>query len=366
VILGGQGSITGSILAAIALTLLPEFLRSSIPPQIMSQNTVEKWRMVIYSLFLILAMLFRPQGLFGRYEISDLVRWVLRKPRRSNTKGIDAPAEVSVLASQSESRKVAADVPVLTASHVTMQFGGLKAVDDFSLALNAGELVGLIGPNGAGKTTAFNVLTGVYRPTRGEVRIAGKATTGAKPHAISKRGVARTFQNIRLFGNLSVLDNVQIAQHAHHRQGIPAAIVRSPGFFREEESSRRRALGYLELFNLAQFADERANSLSYGDQRRLEIARALATKPRILLLDEPAAGMNPTEKRNLMEMIRTIRSQFGLTILLIEHDMKVIMGVCERILVLDYGKTIASGTPEEIRRNPAVIEAYLGAPAKQV
>jgi branched-chain amino acid transport system ATP-binding protein len=178
-------------------------------------------------------------------------------------------------------------------------------------------------------------------------------------------GVARTFQNIRLFANLSVLDNVQIAQHAHHKQGMPAAILRTPAFYREEAESQRRALGYLDLFNLAHLAEEQAGSLSYGDQRRLEIARALATRPKILLLDEPAAGMNPTEKRELMELIRSLRPRFGLTVLLIEHDMKVIMGVCQRILVLDYGKTIAQGTPEEIRRNPAVIQAYLGASAKQ-
>ena len=254
---------------------------------------------------------------------------------------------------------------MLTVSHVTMQFGGLKAVDDFSLTLMPGELVGLIGPNGAGKTTAFNVMTGVYRPTKGEITIAGRGTRRMKPHAISKLGVARTFQNIRLFANLSVLDNVQIAQHAHHRQGIPSAIVRRPAFYREEAKSRENALGFLKLFNLDHLAEERANSLSYGDQRRLEIARALATKPTVLCLDEPAAGMNPTEKRELMAMIRRIREEFSLTILLIEHDMKVIMGVCQRIVVLDYGKTIAAGTPEEIRNNPAVIEAYLGASAKQ-
>ena len=246
-----------------------------------------------------------------------------------------------------------------------MQFGGLKAVDDFSLELRAGELVGLIGPNGAGKTTVFNVLTGVYRPTAGTIALRGRSVVGAKPHAISKRGVGRTFQNIRLFGNLSVIDNVQIAQHAHHRQGIPSAILRTPAFYREEAKSRENAMGYLELFGLGRLAQEQAGSLSYGDQRRLEIARALATRPRVLLLDEPAAGMNPTEKRELMAMIRSIRTRFSLTILIIEHDMKVIMGVCERIVVLDYGRTIAAGTPEEIRRNPAVIEAYLGAPAKQ-
>ena len=365
VILGGQGSITGSVLAAIALTLLPEVLRSYVPESIMSANTIEKWRMVIYSLFIILAMLFRPQGLFGRYEISDLFRWATGRGGRGKRAPRLASAETAARWAGATRRNGAGSGALVVISHVTMQFGGLKAVDDFSLTLMPGELVGLIGPNGAGKTTAFNVMTGVYRPTKGAITIVGRGTRRLKPHAISKLGVARTFQNIRLFGNLSVLDNVQIAQHAHHRQGIPSAIVRRPAFYREEAKSRENALGFLKLFNLDHLAGECANSLSYGDQRRLEIARALATKPKILCLDEPAAGMNPTEKRELMAMIRRIREEFSLTILLIEHDMKVIMGTCERILVLDYGKTIAAGTPEEIRNNPAVIEAYLGASAKQ-
>jgi len=408
VILGGQGSITGSILAAIVLTLIPEALRSYITPGIagilrwlgaasasdwVKALDIEKWRMVLYSLFIILAMLFRPQGIFGRYEITDLARWLWRKvspkPRLltpTQAQGLrslglltpddDEPtpgpatlAAENEPALESRNPQLETPAPLLEIRNLTMQFGGLRAVDDFNLTLLPGELVGLIGPNGAGKTTVFNVLTGVYYPTLGDMRVAtpmGRHTMrGLKPHAISHLGIARTFQNIRLFANLSVLDNVQIAQHAHHRQGIPSAILRTPAFFREEETSRRRALGYLDLFNLAHLAHEQAGSLSYGDQRRLEIARALATRPRILLLDEPAAGMNPTEKRELMEMIRSLRPRFGLTVLLIEHDMKVIMGVCQRILVPDYGKTIAQGTPEEIRKNPAVIQAYLGASAKQ-
>jgi branched-chain amino acid transport system ATP-binding protein len=256
------------------------------------------------------------------------------------------------------------DELVLDVKNVGMRFGGLKAVDGFSLQMHAGELVGLIGPNGAGKTTVFNVLTGVYRPTQGEILVAGTSVVGKKPHAISRLGVGRTFQNIRLFGGLSVLDNVMIAQHSKAKRGIPAAIFRTPGFYREEDASRRSAMEFLELFGLAKCAHERAASLSYGDQRRLEIARALATQPKLLLLDEPAAGMNPTEKRALMHMIRSLRDRFGLTVLLIEHDMKVIMGVCQRIVVLDYGKMIAIGTPAEIRKHPAVIAAYLGAPAE--
>ncbi len=392
VILGGQGSITGSVLAAIVLTLMPEMLRMSTQwgygnlhamhfenAALWVKNVdIEKWRMVLYSLFIILAMLFIPRGLFGRFEIGDLVRWIIGKCRRGRPELAgevgDLPPGAVPISVKSETATSAG--PLLVMKHVTMQFGGLKAVDDFCLEMHPGELVGLIGPNGAGKTTVFNVLTGVYRPTAGEILVGGaeamRSIAGKKPHVISRGrrrggpngeaggGIARTFQNIRLFGELSALDNVQIAQHAQHRQGIPAAIFRTPAFFREETLSRQRALGYLDLFNLARFAGARANSLSYGDQRRLEIARALATRPKILLLDEPAAGMNPTEKRELMEMIQSLRSRFGLTILLIEHDMKVIMGVCQRILVLDYGRTIASGTPEQIRHDPAVIRAYLG------
>ena len=462
VILGGQGSITGSVLAAIILTVLPEALRSSTGwayghlhawagspadpnanglehvGQIIKSLDIDKWRMVIYSISLILMMMFRPQGFLGRYEIRDAIVWLWRKRR-----GLPAshPSHARQPLQKETPSKSADAAPVLQLRGVGMSFGGLRAVDDFSLTLCPGELVGLIGPNGAGKTTAFNVLTGVYEPTRGEVIVNGTNTTfhwsflkavlfpvigvpvalvGAlwtsltscnvildivdrrhgdigndlmwlvpsvailvfglwmsraiwskkaryasmSSHAISRLGVARTFQNVRLFGRLSVLDNVMIAQYAHHRQGMPAAILRTPAFFREEARSRAVALDLLRIFHLDHLADECANSLPYGDQRRLEIARALATRPQLLLLDEPAAGMNPTEKRQLMDLIQWIRQQFGLTILLIEHDMKVVMGVCERIVVLDYGRIIAQGPPGEIRKNPAVIVAYLGASAK--
>jgi branched-chain amino acid transport system permease protein len=364
VILGGQGSITGSIAAAILLTLVPEQLRVW---------NFEKSRLIIFSLVIVFSMLFRPQGIFGRYEITDLLGWLYKKALRH--KGAEAlreegespaPAPLSVSMPQSlRASPSPADTPLLVATNVTMQFGGLKAVDTFNLILLPRELVGLIGPNGAGKTTAFNVLTGVYKPTAGKIDLCGKSIVSLKPHAISHRGIARTFQNIRLFANLSVLDNVMIAQHAHHKEGIPSAVLRTPAFYAEEALSEKSAMEYLNIFDLGKFAQERANSLSYGDQRRLEIARALATRPKILLLDEPAAGMNPTEKRDLMDLIREIQARFNLTILLIEHDMKVIMGVCQRIIVLDYGKTIAQGSPDQIRKNPAVIQAYLGAPAKQ-
>ena len=383
VILGGQGSITGSALAAAALTVIPEVLRTgkgwvlfhvygttSIQPgqpgEWLSNLEIDKWRMVIYSLVIIGMMVFRPRGILGSYEVTDLVKWVWRKVRG------ECPVS-SVQFPETQKKNEVADgleladagVVLVEARDVGMSFGGLRAVDGFSLKLRSGELVGLIGPNGAGKTTVFNVLTGVYRPTDGGIWVGGESIVREKPHQICRRGVARTFQNIRLFGNLSVLDNVQIAQHMHHKEGIPSAVLRIPAFFREEGESRDNAMGFLEIFKLDHLWRERAGGLSYGDQRRLEIARALATRPRVLLLDEPAAGMNPTEKRALMELIQDVRRQFGLTILIIEHDMKVIMGICERILVLDYGKTIAEGTPGEIRKSPAVIEAYLGASAIQ-
>lgn len=249
---------------------------------------------------------------------------------------------------------------LLTATKLSKVFGGLRAVSNFSVELNKGELVGLIGPNGAGKTTAFNLLTGVYEPTEGQIDFDGKSLLGLRPYQITQRGIARTFQNIRLFSNLSVLDNVKIAYHFHVQYGLPEAIFRLGRYFREEKEIEEKAIQFLEIFQLAHKKDEIARNMPYGEQRRLEIARALAAQPRLLLLDEPAAGMNPQETQQLMEMIRWIRKEFDLTILLIEHDMSLVMGVCERIYVLEYGSIIAHGTPDEIKNNPRVIEAYLG------
>ncbi|MGO4360371.1 ABC transporter ATP-binding protein [Terrabacter sp. 2TAF16] len=248
---------------------------------------------------------------------------------------------------------------LLEVDEVTLRFGGVVALNEVSFHINKGEILGLIGPNGAGKTTCFNVMTGVYQPTSGGVRYLGKPLGKRKKFQITKLGIARTFQNIRLFANMTALENVLVGVDAHHSTGVVSAMFRLPKHRREEAQGYARAIELLTFMGLDGKADELARNLPYGDQRRLEIARALATSPQLLCLDEPAAGFNPAEKAKLMELIRTIRDQ-GYTVLLIEHDMKLVMGVTDRIVVLEFGRKIAEGSPAEIRDNPAVIAAYLG------
>jgi branched-chain amino acid transport system ATP-binding protein len=258
-----------------------------------------------------------------------------------------------------------ADEILLEAKNVTIRFGGLTAVSNLNLCVRSHELLGLIGPNGAGKTTIFNMLTGVYKPTEGEIHIGGVSTHDMKPYQITSLGVARTFQNIRLFKDLTVLDNVKIGGHIHYKYSGTSAVLHTNRFRTAEDEAEVEAEKLLDIFGLKRRARDYAKNLPYGDQRRLEIARALAARPKLLLLDEPAAGLNDSETHALMETIHDIRDRFGVAILLIEHNMELVMGICERIVVLNFGKTIATGNPDEIRCNDAVIEAYLGEPAEQ-
>lgn len=250
--------------------------------------------------------------------------------------------------------------PILEVTHLGIDFGGLTAVDDLSLTIGRTEISGLIGPNGAGKTTVFNLLTNVYQPSRGTVMLDGYSTAGKTTAQVNRMGIARTFQNIRLFSNMSVLDNVKVGLHNSMRENLFSAVTHGFGYGRAERAAEKRALELLDFFQMADLAREAAGSLPYGAQRRLEIVRALATKPGIILLDEPAAGMNPSETAELMHNIRRIRDTFHIAVMLIEHDMNLVMNICEGICVLDHGKVIAKGSPDEIKANPKVIEAYLG------
>ena len=276
------------------------------------------------------------------------------KKHRANTKMVPVPSHSIV------PERDVDEIPVLETRHLGIEFGGLKAVDDFNLTIGKTEIAGLIGPNGAGKTTVFNLLTKVYEPTSGAVLINGQDLKGLSIVQASRLGIARTFQNIRLFDKMTVEENVRIGLHNQIKYDMFSGILRLPRYWKQEKRQHERAMELLDIFNMQDMADEISGSLPYGAQRRLEIVRALATDPRLLLLDEPAAGMNPHETEELMENIAKIRDQFQIAILLIEHDMSLVMGVCEGICVLNFGKIIAKGTADEIQANPAVIEAYLG------